>query len=75
MRMTEIDMRSFAKGAGTSITFAAGSTVFQRGDPGNCMYVVQPGVIEMIIGDRVVEVCNANEVIGFMSMVDDAPSR
>lgn len=27
----------------------------------------------MIIGERVVEVCGANEAIGFMSIIDDAP--
>jgi CRP-like cAMP-binding protein len=68
-----IDMRLFAKKAGASINFPAGSVVFNKGDPGDCMYVVQSGVIEMVIGDRVVEVCGANEAIGFMSMIDDAP--
>jgi CRP/FNR family transcriptional regulator, cyclic AMP receptor protein len=37
------------------------------------MYVVQSGIIEMMIGERVVEVCGSNETIGFMSMIDDAP--
>ena len=37
------------------------------------MYVVQSGVIEMVIGDKVVEVCGPNEAIGFMSMIDEAP--
>ena len=73
MSGTEIDMRLFAKKAGTSLNFPAGSVVFNKGDPGECMYVVQSGVIEMTIGDRVVEVCGANEAIGFMSMIDDAP--
>jgi CRP-like cAMP-binding protein len=68
-----IDMRLFAKKAGTSLNFPAGSTVFNKGDPGDCMYVVQSGVIEMVIGDRVVELCGANQAIGFMSMIDDAP--
>ena len=72
MSGTEIDMRLFAKKAGTSLNFAAGGVVFNRGDPGECMYVVQSGVIEMTIGDRVVEVCGANVAIGFMSMIDDA---
>ena len=69
----DIDMRLFAKKAGASINFPAGSVVFNKGDPGECMYVVQSGVIEMVIGDRVVEVCRANQAIGFMSMIDDAP--
>jgi CRP-like cAMP-binding protein len=69
----EIDMRTFARGAGVTMAYAAGAVIFQRGDPGACMYVVQSGVIEMVIGDRVVEVCGPNEAIGFMSMVDSAP--
>ena len=68
----DIDMRMFAQRAGASISFPAGSIVFNKGDPGNCMYVVQSGVIEMVIGDTVVEVCGPNEAIGFMSMIDSA---
>jgi CRP/FNR family transcriptional regulator, cyclic AMP receptor protein len=68
-----IDMRLFAKKAGTSINFPAGSVVFNKGDQGSTMYVVQSGVIEMVIGDKVIEVCGPNEAIGFMSMIDNAP--
>ena len=73
MTSSDIDMRLFAKKAGTSFNYAAGSIIFNKGDPGECMYVVQSGVIEMVIGDRIVEVCGANEAIGFMSMIDEAP--
>ena len=66
-------MRMFARNAGVNVTFPAGSVVFQKGDPGDCMYIVQSGVIEMLIGDKVIEVCGANEAIGFMSMIDAAP--
>jgi CRP/FNR family transcriptional regulator, cyclic AMP receptor protein len=69
----DIDMRLFARKAGTSIHFPAGSVVFNKGDPGSTMFVVQSGVIEMVIGGRVIEVCGANEAIGFMSMIDGAP--
>ena len=68
-----IDMRQFARGAGPNLTFAAGSVVFNKGDPGNCMYIVQSGTIEMVIGDKVIETVGSNEAIGFMSMVDTAP--
>jgi CRP/FNR family cyclic AMP-dependent transcriptional regulator len=73
MNDSTIDMRLFAKKAGTSMNYAAGGFVFNKGDPGECMYVVQSGEIEMVIGDRVVEVCGPNEAIGFMSVIDDAP--
>ena len=47
--------------------------MFSKGDPGNCMYIVQSGVIEMVIGEKLVEVCGPNEAIGFMSVIDQAP--
>jgi CRP-like cAMP-binding protein len=71
--LSEIDMRLFAQKAGVNVAYPAGSVVFNKGDPGTCMYVVQSGVIEMVIGDTVIEVCGANEAIGFMSMIDGAP--
>ncbi|HEY9358896.1 MAG TPA: cyclic nucleotide-binding domain-containing protein [Xanthobacteraceae bacterium] len=73
MNGNEIDMRMFAQRIGASVTFSAGSIVFNKGDAGSCMYIVQSGLIEMVIGDKVIEICGANEAIGFMSMVDDAP--
>jgi CRP-like cAMP-binding protein len=68
-----IDMRLFARSAGANVNFPAGSVVFNKGDAGSCMYVVQSGVIEMVIGDTVIEMCGPNEAIGFMSMIDSAP--
>jgi hypothetical protein len=73
MNGNEIDMRMFAQRAGANVTFGAGSVVFNKGDPGSCMYIVQSGVIEMMIGDKVIEICGPNEAIGFMSMIDGAP--
>jgi CRP/FNR family cyclic AMP-dependent transcriptional regulator len=70
---SDIDMRTFARNAGVNIAFRAGSIIFNKGDPGTCMYVVQSGMIEMVIGDKVIEVCGPNEAIGFMSVIDDAP--
>jgi hypothetical protein len=73
MNGNEIDMRMFAQRAGATVTFSAGSIVFNKGEPGSCMYIVQSGLIEMLIGDKVIESCGPNEAIGFMSMVDGAP--
>src|SRR5258708_12780497 len=74
MNGNEIDMRMFAQRAGANVTFGAGNVVFNKGDPGSCMYIVQSGVIEMMIGDKVIEVCGPNEAIGFMSMIDSPPT-
>jgi len=69
----EIDMRTFAKGAGATIHVAPGGVVFEKGEAGDCMYIVQSGVIDMVIGDTVIETIGANEALGFMSMIDDLP--
>ena len=71
--MSEIDMRVFAKNAGVNLSFPAGSIIFNEGDPGDCIYVVQSGVIEMVIHDRVIDTCGPNEAIGFMSVIDGFP--
>jgi CRP/FNR family cyclic AMP-dependent transcriptional regulator len=73
MSENDIDMRMFAQRAGANVIFTAGSVVFNKGEAGSCMYIVQSGVIEMVIGNKVVEVCGPNEAIGFMSMIDGAP--
>jgi len=48
----DIDTRIFARNAGTNVGFLAGTIVFKQGDPGTCMYVVQSGMIEMVIGAK-----------------------
>src|ERR1700739_1262894 len=68
-----IDMRQFARSAGTNIVVKAGNDVFHRGDDGACMYIVQSGMIEMVIGDTVIETVGPNEAIGFMSIIDTQP--
>lgn len=69
----EIDMRTFAKGAGATVHVPAGGIIFGKDEPGDCMYIVQSGTIDMVIGDTVIETIGPNEALGFMSMIDDLP--
>jgi CRP-like cAMP-binding protein len=69
----DLDMRPFAKSAGATFKVQAGATVFTKGEIGDCMYIVQSCVIDMKIGDTVIETIGANEALGFMSMIDDKP--
>ncbi|MBV9078538.1 MAG: cyclic nucleotide-binding domain-containing protein [Methylobacteriaceae bacterium] len=66
-------MRSFALASGVNLTFPAGATVFQEGDPVECMYVVQSGKIEILIHGKTIDTCQAGEALGFMSVVDGRP--
>ncbi len=72
-KRADVDMRAFAKGTGATLKVQAGATIFNRGDSGECMYIVQSGTIDMLIGDTVIETIAANEALGFMSMIDDQP--
>ena len=69
----QIDMRQFARSVGANMTVAAGNTVFAKGDAGKCMYIVQSGTSESVVGDKVVETIGGNEALGFMSMIDGLP--
>src|SRR5665647_109426 len=69
----DIDMRTFAKGAGATIKVPAGGIIFSKGEAGDCMDIVQSGVIDMMIGDKVIETIGANQALGFMSMIDHQP--
>src|SRR6185312_5925847 len=69
----DIDMRAFAKSAGATVKVSAGGVVFDKGEAGDCMFIVQSGMIDMKIGDTVIETIGANEALGFMSMIDDQP--
>lgn len=71
--MSEIDMRRFANQADVSLNFPAGSIIFNEGDAGDVCYVVQSGVIEMLIHGRVVDTCGPTEAMGFMSVIDGMP--
>lgn len=69
----DIDMRTFAKGAGATVTVPAGGVIFSQGEAGACMYIVQSGTIDMMIGDKVIETIGPNQALGFMSMIDEMP--
>jgi len=53
--------------------YPAGSTVFQKGDPGDAMYVILDGHVELRIGERIIEILGAGEIFGEMALIDGAP--
>ena len=53
--------------------FPAGHTVFSEGDPGDAMYVVLEGEVELRIGGAIVETLGPGEPFGEMALIDHAP--
>jgi CRP/FNR family cyclic AMP-dependent transcriptional regulator len=73
MQNRELDFRVFAREACPVIDVAAGTAVFQLGEPGTTMYVILSGRIDMVNGDKVIESLGAQEAFGMMSLIDALP--
>jgi CRP-like cAMP-binding protein len=54
--------------------FEAGSLIFSEGDKSaDRMYIVRSGIVEISIGNRLVETVQANGMFGEMALVDGEP--
>src|SRR5262245_50352057 len=54
--------------------FGAGDTIFREGDPGEAMYVVVEGTVEVSThSGRLKEVVGPGDVIGEMALIDQGP--
>lgn len=55
------------------ITIKAGEALFREGDEGNQMYVLETGVAEVIVQNRVVETLAHGSIVGEMGLVSPGP--
>ena len=53
--------------------FKAGQTIFRQGDPGELMYLISEGSVDISVGAILVETAGPGSVIGEMSMIDHRP--
>ena len=67
--MTKIDLFRLQPGE----EYAPGTVIFRQGDPGDEMYVVQEGQVEIRLGDEVVETLGPGEIFGELALIDDQP--
>lgn len=60
-----------------SCLYKAGDVIFRRGEPGDHAYFIERGTVDVIIekdgADFVIAQLGPGEIIGEMSMIDDAP--
>lgn len=54
-------------------TFAPGEVIFAQGDPGESLFVVREGSVELKAGDTVVETVAAPGLFGEMALIEDEP--
>jgi CRP-like cAMP-binding protein len=53
--------------------FSAGTAVFREGDPGEHMFAVLEGTVDIVIHGTIVETVNAGGVFGEMALVEERP--
>ncbi len=52
------------------IAYKDGQIIFQAGDPGDCMYVIRSGEVDIHIHDKVVETVAPGGIFGEMALLD-----
>ena len=55
------------------VSYAAGQSIFEAGDPGLAMYIVTEGEVEIRNGTTVLETAGAGAIFGELALIDDAP--
>jgi len=54
-------------------TFDTGEIIFEQGDPGDFMYVVVEGEVEVILREKVITKLAPGEILGEMALIDNRP--
>jgi len=59
----------FAKNT-VPLSYAAGTTIFEIGQPRDLMFIVQEGEVEIKVGNKVVETVKVDGFFGEMALID-----
>ena len=61
--------RTLFKNSDSFERFAAGTTIFQQGDPGDYMYVVIEGEVDVLAGGSYIRTLRPGDIFGEMSLM------
>ncbi len=56
-----------------TLNLAPGDTLFKEGDPGDAMFVLLEGAMEVVVGDKVVDHSTRGAIVGEMALIDQSP--
>ncbi len=54
-------------------SFRQGQTIFQEGDPGDRLYIVAEGQVDIVTDGQLLETVNSGGILGEMALIDDKP--
>jgi CRP-like cAMP-binding protein len=52
-------------------SFSAGQQIFREGQPGDVMYIVVEGNVDILVGDKIVETVGPGGILGEMALIDN----
>ena len=52
---------------------APGDTLFRAGEPGDAMFVLLEGAMDVVVGEQVVERSTRGAILGEMALIDQSP--
>ena len=56
-----------------TVNLAPGDTLFKTGDPGDVMFILLEGTLDIVVGDTVVENAGRGAIVGEMAIIDQTP--
>lgn len=68
-----MNLSNLFKNSSNLVDFTTGSIIFEEGAPGDFMYVVLEGEVEIHVGNQVVDVISTGNIIGEMALIDSGP--
>jgi CRP/FNR family cyclic AMP-dependent transcriptional regulator len=69
---TGMTMLNIFRNARDLVTFAPGEVVFKEGDPGDVMYAVVDGRVDIVRDGATIETVGAGGIFGELALVDDS---
>lgn len=59
------------KGSNEYVSYEPGETIFRENSPGDIMYVVKEGEIDIVLEEKVIETAGPGDFFGEMALIDN----
>lgn len=55
------------------LSFSAGQLIFQQGEPGDTLYIVAEGQVDIRVDGQVIETIGTGDILGEMALIEERP--